>query len=101
MRLATLQTLQAAPEVVRFSFGFDVRRFLASALLAARLPARRESTRSLPGAKRITHTFSRNEKSPVFYWGRVARPERLELPTLWFEARCSIQLSYGRTVVSN
>jgi hypothetical protein len=26
----------------------------------------------------------------------VARPERLELPTLWFEARCSIQLSYGR-----
>jgi hypothetical protein len=27
----------------------------------------------------------------------MARPERLELPTLWFEARCSIQLSYGRT----
>ena len=27
---------------------------------------------------------------------KVARPERLELPTLWFEARCSIQLSYGR-----
>ena len=27
---------------------------------------------------------------------RVARPERFELPTLWFEARCSIQLSYGR-----
>ncbi len=27
---------------------------------------------------------------------RLARPERLELPTLWFEARCSIQLSYGR-----
>ena len=26
----------------------------------------------------------------------LARPERLELPTLWFEARCSIQLSYGR-----
>src|SRR5258708_17942585 len=29
---------------------------------------------------------------------KVARPERLELPTLWFEARCSIQLSYGRTI---
>jgi hypothetical protein len=28
----------------------------------------------------------------------LARPERFELPTLWFEARCSIQLSYGRTV---
>jgi hypothetical protein len=27
---------------------------------------------------------------------KLARPERLELPTLWFEARCSIQLSYGR-----
>src|SRR5271156_2566016 len=27
---------------------------------------------------------------------RVVRPERFELPTLWFEARCSIQLSYGR-----
>ena len=26
----------------------------------------------------------------------AARPERFELPTLWFEARCSIQLSYGR-----
>jgi integrase len=25
-----------------------------------------------------------------------ARPERFELPTTWFEARCSIQLSYGR-----
>ena len=26
----------------------------------------------------------------------MARPERLELPTPWFEAKCSIQLSYGR-----
>ena len=30
----------------------------------------------------------------------VARPERFELPTLWFEARCSIQLSYGRVAES-
>ena len=29
--------------------------------------------------------------------GCVVRPERLELPTCWFEARRSIQLSYGRT----
>jgi hypothetical protein len=33
--------------------------------------------------------------------GKVARPERFELPTLWFEARCSIQLSYGRAVSSS
>ena len=28
----------------------------------------------------------------------LVRPERFELPTLWFEAKCSIQLSYGRTL---
>ena len=26
----------------------------------------------------------------------LARPEGLEPPTPWFEAKCSIQLSYGR-----
>ena len=30
----------------------------------------------------------------------MARPERFELPTLCFEGRCSIQLSYGRVVFS-
>jgi hypothetical protein len=29
----------------------------------------------------------------------MVRPERFELPTLWFVARCSIQLSYGRNPV--
>ncbi len=29
----------------------------------------------------------------------MARPEGLEPPTLWFEARYSIQLSYGRVIV--
>ncbi len=28
----------------------------------------------------------------------MVRPERFELPTLWFEAKCSIHLSYGRTL---
>ena len=31
---------------------------------------------------------------------RLVRPERLELPTCWFEARRSIRLSYGRTVLA-
>src|SRR5437868_4883318 len=30
--------------------------------------------------------------------GEMARPERFELPTTWFEAKYSIQLSYGRAV---
>ena len=28
---------------------------------------------------------------------KLVRPERFELPTPWFEAKCSIQMSYGRT----
>ena len=31
----------------------------------------------------------------------LARPERFELPTTWFEARYSIQLSYGRVLKSD
>ncbi len=31
----------------------------------------------------------------------VARPERFELPTSWFVARRSIQLSYGRRGAAN
>ena len=30
----------------------------------------------------------------------MVRPERFELPTLWFVAKCSIQLSYGRVTVT-
>ncbi len=31
----------------------------------------------------------------------MVRPERFELPTLWFEAKCSIQLSYGRVLTTS
>ena len=31
--------------------------------------------------------------------GEMVRPEGFEPPTLWFEAKCSIQLSYGRGVL--
>jgi hypothetical protein len=30
--------------------------------------------------------------------GIMVRPEGFEPPTLWFVAKCSIQLSYGRTL---
>ena len=33
--------------------------------------------------------------APHFHY-LLVRPERFELPALWFVARCSIQLSYGR-----
>ena len=29
----------------------------------------------------------------------LVRPDRFELPTYWFEASCSIQLSYRRTAI--
>ena len=39
----------------------------------------------------LTLPFSATSKLLI-----LVRPERFELPTLWFEAKCSIQLSYGR-----
>ncbi len=42
----------------------------------------------------------RFEASKRKTWGRVVRPERFELPTFWFVARRSIQLSYERIPVT-
>ena len=39
---------------------------------------------------------SKSIRKPNRLKGKVARPERFELPTLCFEGRCSIRLSYGR-----
>ena len=36
---------------------------------------------------------------PMMLFCTLARPERFELPTPWFEAKCSIQLSYGRRLL--
>jgi hypothetical protein len=44
----------------------------------------------------VKRTLSQEFDLRLDFLRALARPERLELPTLWFEARCSIQLSYGR-----
>jgi hypothetical protein len=52
---------------------------------------RRDHKTTFPRAKeKRLANFSANR---LFY---LARPERFELPTTWFVARYSIQLSYGR-----
>ena len=38
----------------------------------------------------------RDEVAAIARLRKMARPERFELPTKWFEATYSIQLSYGR-----
>ena len=44
-----------------------------------------------------TQTIGRFRKMPILYVSeKMVRPERFELPTFWFVARRSIQLSYGR-----
>ena len=42
----------------------------------------------------------RTNKSKQEETRELARPERFELPTNWFEASYSIQLSYGRVELS-
>jgi hypothetical protein len=46
----------------------------------------------------VRHAQEYSAVTKIFRSGdaQTARPERFELPTTWFEARCSIQLSYGR-----
>ena len=39
----------------------------------------------------------KNSRQSLLF-GVMARPERFELPTAWFVARYSIQLSYGRVL---
>ena len=43
-----------------------------------------------------THKIKKGPRWDPFVY--LARPERFELPTTWFEAKYSIQLSYGRIV---
>ena|SRR2546421_8031701 len=47
----------------------------------------------LPGQQRVK---AKSDSSYSFQFNEMARPGRLELPTLCLEGRRSIQLSYGR-----
>jgi hypothetical protein len=53
----------------------------------------------LPGHSMVTQALS-SVAVPIQLFEIVARPERFELPTLWFVATRSIQLSYGRAIES-
>ena len=66
---------------------FAFRRFTFQVLSSS--PFGVNFVRSPPGYKE-----SHFESGSLFY---LARPERFELPTFWFVARHSIQLSYGRS----
>src|SRR5881398_1039916 len=46
------------------------------------------------GIRRAEQTSAEPPEAKL--WRGVVRPEGFEPPTLWFEAKCSIQLSYGR-----
>ena len=57
-----------------------------------------QSLRHIFGESRIEVTGAFAAENIDKEHGRVVRPGGLELPTFWFVARRSIQLSYGRAV---
>ena len=58
------------------------------------------STHDISRAAKENHaTVTRRKSVRLLTKGRMARPERFELPTSWFVAMRSIQLSYGRTLI--
>ena len=44
----------------------------------------------------VKQSLTQLEHPATYFHFEVARPERVELPTFWFVAKRSIQLSYGR-----
>ena len=63
---------------------------------AGQLPINAEN-RTSQNATKTGNSGDRIENGKISK--RVVRPGGLELPTFWFVARRSIQLSYGRTVM--
>ena len=72
-----------------------------SAPVPIALNIRQDVGRWLP--RICTFCLHQTQKTPHTTRGfeKVVRPEGLEPPTSWFVARRSIQLSYGRTLLSN
>ncbi len=68
----------------------------------SKIRKRRVSVRTKAKTKLTAATGKRqNPLNPSLLLVKVVRPERVELPTFWFVARRSIQLSYGRILVSS
>ena len=86
--------LAAAPLVLRFAP--DRRRCAPASNLAADGQVVELALLSVGSSNRYPNRARGAPSSPQTYSWKMARPERFELPTTWFVARYSIQLSYGR-----
>src|SRR5208337_952287 len=96
----SLERLASFPPAVRQRLGF--------ALCQAQIGQKHDSPKMLHGFSEKVWRVRADERAgriARYAWRRtlMVRPDRFELPTYWFVASCSIQLSYGRTlgVVSN
>src|SRR5690606_5267466 len=68
--------------------------------VALRGRRRMDRARGLDAVRSDRQSHARHDVRALRVRIGMARPERFELPTTWFEARYSIQLSYGRVAGS-
>ena len=92
--------MSGAPgEITSGILPFALRATVASLLRSAALPAWLVALLMISSGARICPSNPSTAKGPQGPFAvdvDMARPERFELPTAWFVARYSIQLSYGR-----
>ena len=91
------QKMSAKPLMVWRAARDDQRRFAALFVGPLRLPR----IELLVYSRDFEFPFAQTKTEPMGlrFVSNLARPERFELPTAWFVARYSIQLSYGRVVL--